>query len=329
MPFGTSKSNWIIYQEQFWGGVTEVQHQNIDAFNAASNGCIQLVTMLKKGEFEQEAFLKKIAGLVTSRDISSTALAADIPLSAAEYVQVKVNRKIGPVGETIDAWKKLGEDPQTMSYLLGQQIAPDILADFLNSALRSVRASITSVTGNNYDGTAGNMSFNSLVQGLSTMGDAQQQIVCLVMHSKPFFDLVSDGLANYKIDTVAGAMIQGGFLVGSSPITMGRPIIVTDSAALLTAGTPNVYHTLGLVAGAVTVTESEERTMESQMVLGNENIVMRVQGEYAFNVGTKGMQWSITLGGNNPSDTNLALNTNWVQVATDHKATPGVRIYTH
>jgi len=322
MAAGVSTTNWKVYEEQFWGGFTEVQEQNIRAFDAASAGAIRIVAARKRGNYEQESFLKKVSALVTRRDITSVSTAADTGLVTDELVRVKINRKIGPVAETLDAWRKIGQDPATMSFLLGQQAAPDIQADYLNSAIRAVRAAITAVTALNFDGTAGVLSFASLIAGLALFGDKATSIVCWLMHSKPFFDLFSDGITNYKIDTVGGFM-----LVTGTPVSLGRPIVVTDSAALITTGSPNQYHTLGLVADAVTVTESEERVIESDLVTGLENLVMRVQGEYAFNVGVKGAQWDMTAGGVNPTDAALVTSTNWDKVATDNKSCAGIRIY--
>ena len=322
MAIGVSTSNWKVYEEQFWGGMTEVQEQNVVAFNAASSGCIRLMTAIKRGNYEQEAFLKKVSGLVSRRDLSSVSAATDIALVTDEMVSVKINRKIGPVAQTMDSWRKIGQDPATISFLLGQQVAPDIQADYLNSAIRAVRASITAVAALNYDGTAGTLSFASLVAGLALFGDAASRIVCWVMHSKPFYDLMADGITNYKIDTVGGFM-----LVTGSPVSLGKPIIVTDSAALVTTGSPNQYHTLGLVPDAVTVTESETRSIEADLITGFENLAMRIQGEYAFNVGVKGAQWDIANGGANPSDSALVLSTNWDKVATDAKSCAGIRIY--
>jgi len=322
MAAGVSTTNWKVYEEQFWGGFTEVQEQNIRAFDAASAGAIRIVSARKRGNYEQESFLKKVSALVTRRDITSVSAATDTGLVTDELVRVKINRKIGPVAETLDAWRKIGQDPATMSFLLGQQAAPDIQADYLNSAIRAVRAAITAVTALNFDGTAGVLSFASLIAGLALFGDKATSIVCWLMHSKPFFDLFSDGITNYKIDTVGGFM-----LVTGTPVSLGRPIVVTDSAALITTGSPNQYHTLGLVADAVTVTESEERVIESDLVTGLENLVMRVQGEYAFNVGVKGAQWDMTAGGVNPTDAALVTSTNWDKVATDNKSCAGIRIY--
>lgn len=321
MAAGVSTANWHVYEEQFFGGMTEKMEQNNVAFNQASNGAIRLVTDLQRGNYVQESFIKSISGLVARRDPSSLAAVAYTAIDDAELVRVKLSRKVIPVARTIDSWRKINVNPQTMSVLLGQQSAAAILIDYLNSALRAVRASITAVTALNYDGSAGNLSYQSLTNGRALFGDASARLACWVMHSKPFHDLFSDGLVNYKIDDVAGFELMTGNLR-----TMGLPVVVTDSPALVTTGSPNQYHTLGLVADAVSVIESEEKTIFSEIVGGLENLVIALQGEHAFTIGVKGAQWDIANGGPNPSDAALGTSTNWDTVATDVKSNAGIRI---
>ena len=45
-------------------------------------------------------------------------------LSVEEKAGVKVNRKIGPVDSTLDAFKKIGTDPniEVLSFAIGEQI---------------------------------------------------------------------------------------------------------------------------------------------------------------------------------------------------------------
>ena len=59
----------------------------------------------------------------------------------------------------------------------------------------------------------------------------------------------------------------------------------------------------------VVIQESEEETITSQMVTGLEQLIMRIQGEYTFNVGRKGFKRDITNGGANPTDTALGTTT--------------------
>lgn len=249
-------------------------------------------------------------------------------MDSDEYIGVKLNRKIGPVANTLDRWRKIAEDPETMSLLLGEQSGKAQAADYLNSGLIACDAALSLQNALNYDETGSStktMQATTLVNGLSKMGDNAGQIVCWVMHSKPFFNLVGDGISNYKVDRVAGALIVQGETV---PMSLGRPIVVTDSSALVEASSPTTYVSLGLVADGIMVNQSEEEEIESDLVTGLENLVMRIQGEYAFNLRLKGFKWDTTNGGANPTDTALGTYSNWDKVATDKKSLPGVRILT-
>jgi hypothetical protein len=65
------------------------------------------------------------------------------------------------------------------------------------------------------------------------------------------------------------------------------------------------------VSGAVEVENSEEQDIVVQDVTGLENLVVRFQGEYAYNLGVKGFKYDVTNGGANPNATAVALGTNW------------------
>jgi hypothetical protein len=105
-------------------------------------------------------------------------------------------------------------------------------------------------------------------------------------------------------------------------------VVITDAADLKVTGTPDTYYTLGLTEGGATVIESEQQEIVSDVVTGLENLVFRVQGEYAYNLGLRGYTWDVGNGGANPDDTAVALGTNWDKVATSNKHTAGVRIAT-
>jgi len=91
------ESDFVIYNSQFWGGVVETLQQNTEAFNAASQNAIRLVTRSILGDFERESFLKSTASLISRRDVTITTAVTDNKLAAGELVGVKINRRIGPV----------------------------------------------------------------------------------------------------------------------------------------------------------------------------------------------------------------------------------------
>lgn len=320
-------SDFTVYPEQFFGGVVEELQQNADGFNAASNGTIRLITAMKQGHYENESFFKSLSSLVSRRDITSVSAATDTALTQGEMVRVKLNRKIGPVAQTLDAFRKISLDPGEMSFILGQQTGKAIALDYLNTALSAVDAAVSGVAALNYDASAlsspdrATLDHTNMVRVMAKFGDASNRLQAWVMHSKPFFDLMENSVAD-KIFEIASVTIYAG-----SVATFGRPVIVTDSSSLYTttsAGT--TYQVLGLVDNAVVVEESEERQIASDLITGLENLVMRIQGEYAFNLGVKGFAWDTTNGASNPTANAVATSTNWDKVATDNKQLAGVRL---
>lgn len=319
-------SDFTIYHEQFFGGMIETLQQNADGFNAASNGTIRLITQAKMGHYENESFFKAISGLVSRRDITSVSTVTDTAMTQGEITRVKINRKIGPVAQTLDAFRKISMDPAEMSFILGQQTGVAVALDYLNTGLLAVDTALSGIAAVCYDATSNTspdratLDHVNFVRVMAKFGDASNRIAAWVMHSKPFFDLMENTVAD-KLFQVANVVVYGG-----TPATFGRPVIVTDSSALVTTGSPNNYHVHGLVADAVVIEESEERQIASMLVTGLENLVMRMQGEYAFNVGVTGFTWDKTNGGVNPNDTAVGTSSNWDQVVTDNRQLAGVRL---
>lgn len=313
-------SDFVIYHEEFFTGVSEVIEQNANAFNAASAGSIIITPERLIGDYDKESFVKLIGGLISRRDTTSVAAATDKAMTQGENVLVKINRKIGPVANTLDSFRKIGKDAQEMSFVLGQQTGQAMAQNYLDTVTNALVAAMTANTAIVHDGSAGTLTHTKLVEGMAKFGDASSRIRAFVMHSKPYFDLVKQALSD-KIFEVAGVTIYSGTVA-----TFNRPVIVTDSAPLLTAGTPDEYSILGLVEGAAVIKESEERYITSDEVTGLENLVLRIQGEYAFNLGLKGYTWDVTNGGANPSDAAIGTGTNWDKTATDNKSTAGILI---
>ena len=104
------------------------------------------MTDYTKGDFDYNSFFQNISGLVSRRTTTgSAALAtvADTPLSQGEMVKVKVNRKIGPVANTLDAFKKIQKGPfdeDALNFAVGVQSAKAMQVEMLNTALRALRA---------------------------------------------------------------------------------------------------------------------------------------------------------------------------------------------
>ena len=319
MAAGT-ESNFIIYQDEFFAGAFEVIQQNVQVFNAASRGTIRLLPGLHRGNFEREAFFTNVSGgLIGRRDPTSTAAATSNPLGMDDATAPKLSRIIGPVEDTESAFKKISENPSVMSYILGQQVGPEMFQDHLKAGILACDAALNGVAALEYDAGGATITTSHLFNVLAKMGDQASRVLAWVMHSHTYFQLCLSQVTD-KITNVTDQVIQA-----ASPITLGRPVIVTDCAQLALAGTTTRYVTLGLVAGGITIKESEEQTIATQRVLGKANITQILQGEYAITVRIKGFDYT---GAANPNDATIGSSANWTRVASDVKSCAGVRLLT-
>ncbi len=322
-------SNFKIYQNELRGGIVEQLMQASAFFNGAG-GAISLTSVSRRGDYSKESFFKNIATVVSRRDTTSVAAATDLPLTMDEIISVKLNRTIGPVTQTYDAFAKMAMDmtPEAFSVLLGGMIGKAMQVEMLNSGLRAARAAlVTHATNMHTVASSGEITTSALVDGLAKFGDAASNISAWVMHSKVYFDLMQ-----HQIGTSANGDIVSGVVVQSAtPATLNRPVIVTDSDALLVAGGSGSgaytdYHTLGLTSGAIVLENSESERVVLDEVTGLQNLVIRLQGEYAYNAGVKGFKWDTTNGGVNPNDTALGTGTNWDTAVSSNKSVAGVLI---
>lgn len=311
----------LIYPELVHAGMVETLQQNTEAFNGASNNAIRQVVRARMGDFAQESFFKTISGLVRRRLVDASPAnpaVASKEMPKDEYISVKLNRGIGPVDQTLDSFRKIGQTPdfEVISFTLGEQIAKAVQVDWLDSGLLSTRAALLAQAGvANVPSPQATVSTTELVDTLALFGDKAQDVRIWVMHSKVYYDLVKEQIAANITD------VSGFNVATATPITLNRPVLVTDSTALVNAGT---YYTLGLTENACVLEESEDTLLHTDIITGAENIVARMQGEYAFNVSVKGFKWDTTNGGVNPDDTALGTGTNWDKAATADKDLAGV-----
>jgi len=315
----------LIYPELVHGGLVETLVQNTDAFNAASGGTIRLVTARRRGDFAQESFIKDTPNLINRRTVDNSpenpAVNSDrVPMD--EFVTVKVNRRIGPIDQTLDSFRKLGEnaDLEILSRKIGVQIAKGIQVDQLEAGLTSLVAAISAQAALTHT-TSPEVTITTarLVDGLAQFGDAAARVKLWVMHSKVYFDLVKEQIAA-NIDGISNFNIQT-----AQPVTLNRPVLVSDSASLVNG---SVFTTLGLTEGSVTLEDSEEESLMGDLITGQENLVVRLQGEFAYNVGIRGSAWDVANGGINPDSTALGTGSNWDSVMNDVKDLAGVAIVT-
>ena len=317
---------FVIYEDELYSGMYEVEAQNTELFNAASSNTMNIIPREHIGDFSKEAFFTNTASAVTRRDITANTDGSATELDSDELIGVKLYRRYQYDKKLTDI-KRIGYSEQEYSFIVGQQIAKSKMQDMLNTGLLSLSTALGTETANVLDITGDSpntLNYDSIPTLLAKFGDRSPALRHIVGHSKPVHDLLGDALT-VTVENVAGTSINQ----GSIP-SMGKGLSMTDSSDLIvTDGVSSgvdAYKTLFLQEDALRIEQSEDETVWGGQVDGLENLVVRVQGEYAITVKVKGFEYADS--GANPADTALATGANWNQVATDTKDTAGVYILT-
>lgn len=317
----TLTSDMKVYEAQFASGRTETLQQNVELFNAASNGAIVMRSSALKGNYDYNSFFQSNGSLVERQDITSSSALTPTKLTQSDNIAVKLHRK-SATDLTFKAAKMAGISFDEMIFAHGQQLAKEMMAEQLNSSLLAARVALANQAGVTKDvtgETGKTITHKYLLQTLAKFGDQSDKIVAWVMHSTQFFDLGIQSITD-NVQNVADGIVRRIDIPA-----LGRPIIVTDSDSLIaTADTPDSYFVLGLTAGAIDINESEGFTQVVDNVTGLEQLVVRAQSEYAYNLGVKGFKWDVANGGANPSSGTLGTASNWDKVATSNKDLAGV-----
>lgn len=309
----------------FQSGFAETITQNIAAFNAASAGGIVMRTNRKIGDFDYSAYFKNTAGIVSRQDQTSISGATSLKLQQGEIANVKLNRKIGPVDWARSAFLKPGLDDNAFRVVAGNQSADAATQEMLSSGLAAAVGALAGQSASKVTAAAG-MATVELVNALAKLGDAASRISVWVMHSAKYYELVKEQAFTTKIEGIANFNVQTG-----TPVTLNRPVLVTDDPSLvITTGSGSTavttYQTLGLTNSGIVIEDTEGEYVSFQEVLGLEQILRRMQGEYAYNLGLKGFTWDVANGGKNPVASALATASNWDTAYVSEKDRAGVVI---
>ena len=316
-------SNFVIRDELFNSVFEEKVTQELNVFNAASGGGLRLQTQAMEGDYGKRRFFDRLTGTNNRRDTTSVSAQTDTALTMDEIISVKRSRKFKTHAQTFDAWEKLGLNSTQMNVMLAQNYADEQIKDFIEASVISLKNAIgdsaTAIT--DYSAT-GVMAHAALIDGLALFGDAAGDIKTWLGHSKVWFDLLDNSLS------VSSGHVGPAAIYDAQIGTLNRPLVMTDSTNFIITGTPNDYVTFGLVEGACVITMSESKRFVADVVTGLENLVLRYQGEYAYNVEIKGHAWDTSTGSTNPTDATLGTSGNWDIKVGHIKNGPGIYVRT-
>ncbi|WP_313398186.1 major capsid protein [Stenotrophomonas sp.] len=313
-----SLSQMQVFNDYIMPATIETLGQMIDKFNQASNGAIRLTTEGFTGDFLQESFFSSIHSAQRRVDrYAAQAAAAATDLTQLKHSAVKVAGGFGPIrfepGQLTWLSKPTAEGIEVAS----RNFAEALLADQLNTAILAARAAIANQAAvtNDVSATAG-VDYAGLNNAHAKFGDRSGNIVANVMRGAIYHKLIGQNLTN------AASLFQ------SSNVRvvdiLGKAVIVTDAPALYVAGTPNKDYVLGLVDGAVVVSDGGDVISNIETSNGQTRIETTMQVDYTFGLSLKGYTWDEANGGKSPDNAKLGTGSNWDKVATDIKHTAGV-----
>ncbi|EYE73220.1 hypothetical protein HPNK_00367, partial [Glaesserella parasuis str. Nagasaki] len=131
----------IIYNELAQTAYLERIQDNLNVFNAASNGCILLQDENIQGDFRKQSFYK-IGGSLEHRDVNSNGAVENKTIAMGEMVGVKIPFKYGPYAITEEAMKRRARSTEEFSILIGQDYADALLDGYFKYLTAGAMAAI-------------------------------------------------------------------------------------------------------------------------------------------------------------------------------------------
>jgi len=328
-------TNFEIFNNQAYTTATQIIQQEVDKFNAASNGTMILVPKKNVGDFDIKASFGTLANLIRERNPYADGTVTEEQLRHLIEASVKCPRGTPPVRIDQQMFTYIQQNPKLGGTVYAKQLAVAMMQDMINTAILAARSAITGVSAG--VATSGlidpitdltgetnkNVTPRALNRAVRPFGDKGSRIAAWVMHSTSMYDYLDDNLANAE-----RLYVIGDVAVMRDPL--GRIFVVLDSPSLVEtdAGNPDTYNIMGLVPGAVRVEDNGDFYQNLDESNGNENIKRTIQSEWTFNVGVKNTEWDRTNGGKTPNGAAIGTATNWDTNAHDTKVTAGVLLKT-
>ena len=323
----TTPSDFKIYPEWVQSGYIEKLAQNVDGFNASSNNAINLTTSMLVGNYKEIAFFKELAqaDLINDRDKNSVTAVTPAEMTQLEDVIPYLPSRFGPYETTRSAFLDIGKSPEEFSQLLGGSLADAVMKDMLDVSIGALISGIqdadTMTVGAGAAGTAV-LSYDSMIDGMALFGDRLDEIACFVMRSKDYFGLMKGNITAATIDSVAGATLNAG-----SVATLGKPVLVLDSPALVAdgLGANDSGAVLALTTNAITCIADDDFYITTKEELGKDNITIMWQGESQYGVDLKGYVYDKAIGTGASGGIIRAdiTGANWTQIASSTQNTAG------
>jgi len=311
-------SNMAIFNKYVPEVAVELLAQMVEKFNGASGGSILLTSNGFEGDFFERSFFSSLESAQRRVDrYASNGSQSSTSLAQTKEASVKVAGGFGPILFEPSQMSWMMKNEAEAIDAIAKNLAMAVMKDQLNAGIASAVGAIAnqSTAKNDVSGTLG-LSYGALNDTDALFGDSSMNLVARIMNGAAYHKLIGLNLTNaqtlFRSDTVTIVDI------------LGKPVIVTDAAALYEAVTPNLLKVLTLSAGGIVISDGSDVVTNAITSNGKERIETTFQADYSFGIGLKGYTWDTANGGKSPTDAELATGSNWDKVATSIKNTAGV-----
>lgn len=311
-------ANMKVFNTQLQTMTIETLAQEVEKFNAASNGAITLTSQGFDGDYRFENFFQSLHAAQRRVDRYATnASASPTNLAQLQEIGVKVGGGFGPIQWEPAQLNWVQANPAAALEAISRNLSEAIMKDQLNTAIVCAVAAIEAQGAAQInDMGTGPISYVGINGAHAKFGDASSMIVADIMDGAQYHALVGANLTN----TQELFSYQGVLVVE----LLGKRVVVTDAPALRETGTGADVKVLSLVSNGVTIYDGSDLITNIETSNGNQRIVTTMQADYSFGVAVKGFQWDTANGGKSPVDADLATGSNWDKIATSVKHTAGV-----
>lgn len=310
-----SLSAMQVFNDVYAPAVYETLSQMVAAFNEASNGAIILNSGPVSGDFLLSSFYDSLMASQRRVDrYAAQGAVAATDLSQSDMNRVKVAGGFGPIRLEPSQMAWLQKPTAESVEIISRQLSEAIVADQLNTAIRSLVGAIgNQVTATNDQTGVSKVTQTVLNNTHALFGDMSTSLVCTVMNGALYHQLIAANLTNAQnLYQASGVLVVD---------ILGKKVIVTDSAPLTAAG---VYKALSLVPNACVITNSSAPIVNIETSNGQTRIESTFQADYDFVVGVKGYSWDTVNGGKSPTDADLVAAGNWDLAVASIKNSAGV-----
>lgn len=307
-----------VFENTVYGVAKDLLLENVEVFNASSQGAIVLSSKSIQGDFEQKMDLILGKDLLKSRNPY-----ANTQLSAKNFDRVKDNViKLGlgthPITWTNAEFNWVKQNPELAGVKIGRAIAQQQtkqMAEFAIGAVQTCLNSNAKVKTEIQNGTK--ISHLDLIKCMRPMGDQLGTIPLFIMHSTQYFDLIETTFKNAeRLFDFAGITIMRNAL--------GQSFLITDNKALTSE---QADYVLGLKKGSVFVGVENDYDSVVGKYSGLENIYHTFQAEWTSSLKVNNYRYKTSDSMNGLTYSAITTANNWEIIdSSTPKAETGVII---